>query len=143
MIYLDFPAELTPTLAGSDIVFSGGRAADITPTLLVSECDLLQLNICCFMKIGLRKWNFFGVKDFFFMNFDFKNWCKNGFKDNNDKSCSWSRNRVSDKIDFKAVWPRNGHAASGEVKFRKLRVKTIQYELFYIDLKLWLALDFR
>ena len=56
--------------------------------------------------------------------------CKNEFKDNNEKLCSWTKNRVSHKIDFKAVWPRNGHAASGEVKFGKLRVKTIEYELF-------------
>ena len=61
-------------------------------------------------------WNFFGVKEFFFMNFDFKNRCKNEFKDNNEKSCSWSRNRVSHKIDFKALWPRNGKADSVGVK---------------------------
>ena len=35
--------------------------------------------------------NFFGVKEFFRINFDFKNWCKNEFKDNNEKSCSWSK----------------------------------------------------
>ena len=46
------------------------------------------------------------------MNFDFKNRCKNEFKDNNEKSCSSSRNRVSHKIDLKAQWPRNGHADS-------------------------------
>ena len=71
------------------------------------------------MKIGLRKWKFFGVKEFFFINFDFKNGCKNEFKGNNEKSCSWSRNRVSFKIDFKAVWPRNGHAASVRVNHRR------------------------
>ena len=46
------------------------------------------------------------------MNFDSENSCKNEFKDNNEKSCSWSRNRVSHKMEFKAVWPRNGHADS-------------------------------
>ena len=48
------------------------------------------------------------------MNFDFKNGCKNEFKDNNEKSCSWSRNSVSHKIDLKAQWLRNGggHADS-------------------------------
>ena len=45
---------------------------------------------------------FFGVKEFFFMNFDFENGCKNEFKGKNEKSCSGSRNRVSHKIDFKA-----------------------------------------
>ena len=53
----------------------------------------------------------------FFMNFDFKNGCKNEFEDNNEKSCNLSRNRVFHKIDFKAVWPRNDHAASVGVKF--------------------------
>ena len=53
----------------------------------------------------------------FFMNFDLNNSCKNEFKDNKEKSCSWSRNRVSHKIDFRAVWPRNGHAASLGVKY--------------------------
>ena len=59
---------------------------------------------------------FFGVKEFFFMNFDLKNGCKNEFKDNNEKSWNWSKNRVSHKNDFKAVWPRNGHADSVGVK---------------------------
>ena len=68
------------------------------------------------MKIGLRKWNFFTVKEFFRMNFDFKNECKNECKDKKEKSWSWSRNKVSHKIDFKPVWPRNGHADSVGVK---------------------------
>ena len=32
--------------------------------------------------------NFFGVEEFFFINFHFKNECKNGFKDNDEKSYS-------------------------------------------------------
>ena len=56
--------------------------------------------------------NFFGVKEFFYMNLYLKNSCRNEFKDNNEKSCSWSRNRVSPKIKFKAQWLRNGHADS-------------------------------
>ena len=55
---------------------------------------------------------FFYAKEFFYMILYFKNDCKNEFKDDNEKSCSWSRNMVYHKIDFKAVWPRNGHAAS-------------------------------
>ena len=58
----------------------------------------------------------FGAKEFFNMNFDYKNGCKNEFKDNNEKSCSWSRNRVSPKIDFEAQWLHNGHADSVGVK---------------------------
>ena len=59
---------------------------------------------------------FFSSKEFFYINFDFKNGCENEFKDNNEKSCSCSRNRVSHKIDFKAVWLRNGRADSGGVE---------------------------
>ena len=44
--------------------------------------------------IGLRKWRFLVLMNFF-MNFDFKNGCKSEFKDYNEKACSWSRNRVS------------------------------------------------
>ena len=58
----------------------------------------------------------FWCPKFVFVNFDFKNDCKNEFYDNNEKSCSRPRKRVSHKIDFKAVWPRNGHAASVRVK---------------------------
>ena len=32
--------------------------------------------------------DFFGVKEFSFVNFDFKNGCKNEFGNNNEKSCS-------------------------------------------------------
>ena len=38
------------------------------------------------------------------MKFDFKNGCKNEFKDTNDKSCSRFKNKVPLKIDFKADW---------------------------------------
>ena len=75
---------------------------------------------------------FFWCQEFFFMNFDYKNWWKNEFKDNNEKSCSWSRNRVSHKIDFKAQWPRNGHADS-------LGVKKSKYIIYvWHDWKDWL-----
>ena len=40
------------------------------------------------MKIDLRNEFFFGVKEFFSMNFDFKNGRKNEFKENNENSCS-------------------------------------------------------
>ena len=54
----------------------------------------------------------FWCQGIFFINFDFKNICKNKFKDNKEKLCSWSRNRVSHKIDFNAILPLNGHADS-------------------------------
>ena len=55
---------------------------------------------------------FFVSRNFFFINFDFKNECENEFKDNDEKSSCWSRNRVFHKKEFNAQWPRNGHAAS-------------------------------
>ena len=45
---------------------------------------------------------FFGVKEFFFVNFHFKNGCKNEFEDNNEESCSRFKNRVPFIIDFRA-----------------------------------------
>ena len=64
--------------------------------------------------------NFFLVpRIFFYMKFDFKNGCKNEFKDNNEKSCSWSRNRVSCKIDFKVQWLRNSDADNAGVKLKR------------------------
>ena len=67
---------------------------------------------------------FFGVKEFFYMIFDFKNGCENEFKDNNEKSCNWFRNRVSRKIDFKVQWLRNSHADSVGVKMQN-KIKCI------------------
>ena len=65
-----------------------------------------------FYKIRALKMNFFGVKEFFYMNLYLKNSCRNEFKDNNEKSCSWSGNSVSRKIDFKVQWLHNSHADS-------------------------------
>ena len=41
-----------------------------------------------YLKIHNRPSNmkFFGVKEFFFVNFDFKSGCKNEYEDNNEKS---------------------------------------------------------
>ena len=36
---------------------------------------------------------FFGEKEFF-VDFDFKNGCKNQFQENNEKSCSWFKNKL-------------------------------------------------
>ena len=43
---------------------------------------------------------FFDVKEFFFVNFDFKNGCKNEFQDNNEKSRSWFKNKFHPKNRF-------------------------------------------
>ena len=42
--------------------------------LLHKKSDQLKLRICCFIKIVLRKRNFFGVKEFFFREFWFHKW---------------------------------------------------------------------
>ena len=44
------------------------------------------------------KIKFFRCQGIFFVNFDFKNECKNEFEDNNEKSCSRFKNRVPLKI---------------------------------------------
>ena len=68
----------------------------LTTTLSSLEINihLIRLEICCPIKIDLRKRTFFGVKEFFFVNFDFKNGCENEFEDNNEKSCRRFKNRV-------------------------------------------------
>ena len=63
------------------------------------------------------------------MIFDFKNGCKNEFKDNNEKSCSKSRNRVARKIDFKVPWLRNSYADSVGVKIDTLLGARLQDNL--------------
>ena len=68
-------------------------------SLKITLCLCQEFNSHAVGKIGLRKWFFFGIKEFF-INFDLKNGCKNEFQDNDEKSSSWSRNRVSKKFDF-------------------------------------------
>ena len=48
------------------------------------------------------KMKFFWCQGIFFVNFDFKNRCRNEFEDNNEKSCSRFINRLPLKIDFRA-----------------------------------------
>ena len=48
--------------------------------------------------------NFFLVTRIFSRNFEFKNRCKDEYKDNNEKLARWSRKRVFHKIDLTAVW---------------------------------------
>ena len=81
------------------------------------------------MRIWLQKW-FFCCEGIFYMNFDFKNGCKNEYKDNNEKSCSWSRNTVSHKIDFKAQWLRNGHSDSVGVNKLKFLFLMFNIQIF-------------
>ena len=65
---------------------------------------------------------FWGQGIFFYMIIDFKNDCKNEFKNNNEKSCSLCRNRVSRKIDFKVQWLQS-HADSVRVNI-EITIKT-------------------
>ena len=46
--------------------------------------------------------NFLVSRNFFFVNFGFKNGCKNEFEDNNEKSFKRLKNRVPLEIDFRA-----------------------------------------
>ena len=85
------------------------------------------------METGLRKWNFFWCQVIFFMNYDFKNGCRNEFKDNNEKSWSWSENSVAHKIDLKAVWPCDGHAASVGVKKYVLIAKKPLFNIIFTE----------
>ena len=45
----------------------------------------------------------FWCQGFFFINFDFKNECKNEFQDDDEKSVTYSKIGSIIKIDFKAV----------------------------------------
>ena len=63
------------------------------------------------------KMKFFWRQRFFFVNFDFKNGCKNEFADNNEKSCSRFKNRVPIlKIDFRADWTHESNPTAWEVR---------------------------
>ena len=69
------------------------------------------------MKIGLRKWNYFGVNEFFSVNFDFENKCKNEFQDNNEKSAADSKVESLQKIDFRADGTQESHPTAWELKY--------------------------
>ena len=62
------------------VFFSIKTSMNISVSVIILILLLIQIYIV------LLKINFFGVKEFFRMNFDFKNACKNEFKDNNEKS---------------------------------------------------------
>ena len=108
---------LTLTLSGSDIVYAVAIAIAQLFKIFYFFF-LLDWFLLLVYTYRASKMKFFYAKEFFYMIFDFKNGCKNEFKDDNEKSCSWSRNRVSDKIDFKVQWLRNSHADSMGVNFR-------------------------
>ena len=66
------------------------------------------------MKIGLQKWNFFGVKEFFSWIFDFKNGCKNEFSDTNENLAADSKIGPPLKIDFRADWTHESDPTARE-----------------------------
>ena len=61
---------------------------------------------------------FFWCQGIFFVNFDFKNTCKNEFEDNNEKTCSRFKNESPLKIDFRADWTHESNPTAWELKFR-------------------------
>ena len=56
-----------------------------------------------------------GKKEFFFVNYDFKNGCNNEFEDNKEKSCSRFKNKVPLKIDFRADWTHESNPTAWEL----------------------------
>ena len=73
------------------------------------------VSVCWFLKICLRKWQYFGAKEFYFTNFDFRNGCRNKFQDHDEKLWSWFRNRHSLKIDFANVWTHESISTAEEL----------------------------
>ena len=65
---------------------------------------MILLKYMMVIKNRPLKMKCFCVKEFFFVNFDYKNGCKNEFEDNNEKSCSRFKNRALLKIDFIPDW---------------------------------------
>ena len=63
---------------------------------------MILLKYMMVIKNRPSKMKCFCVKEFFFVNFDYKNGCKNEFEGKNEKSCSRFKNRVSVEIDFRA-----------------------------------------
>ena len=59
---------------------------------------------------------FFVVKEFFFVNFDLKNGCKNEFEDNNEKSCSRIKKGPLE-IDFRADWTHEFISTAWKLKW--------------------------
>ena len=60
---------------------------------------------------------FFWCQGIFFVNFDFKNRCKNKFEDNNEKPCSRFKTRIPLKIDFKTDWTNESNPTAWELIF--------------------------
>ena len=81
-----------------ELIFKLGLGLNHSANFAYMRGWLTLLEILLFIKIGLRKLNFFGAKEFFYIIFDFKNGCKNEFKDNNEKSCSWSGKELLTKL---------------------------------------------
>ena len=52
----------------------------------------------------------------FFVNFDFKNECKNEFQDNNEKSCSGFKKSVRLNNDFRADWTHESNPIAWELR---------------------------
>ena len=66
------------------------------------------------MKISTQ---IFLYQEIFFVNFDFKNGCKNDFEDINVKSWSRFKNRVPLEIDFRADWTHVSNPTARELRY--------------------------
>ena len=76
---------LTPRLSGGT-----GELKRLQNRFLGKPLNGPHFSVSYMIFDGIRtsKMKYFDVKEFFRINFDLKNRCKNEFKDNNEKSCS-------------------------------------------------------
>ena len=63
---------------------------------------------------------FFWYQGIFFVNFDFKNGCKNKFEDNNENHADDSKIGSPLKIHFKAEWTLESIPTAWELKSEKI-----------------------
>ena len=94
---------------------SSWEAPTSKPTVLHSVSELLLLNIWWLLKIGLRKWNFFSVKEFFFADFGFKIDVKMNFRIITKNHAADSEIGCLLKIDFRAVWTHESNPTAWEL----------------------------
>ena len=105
----------------------------------ILEFFSLFLSILVYENRAL-KMKFLWCQRIFFMNFGFKNGCKNEFKDNNEKSCSSSRNRVLTKSVSKPNGPATAMPTALELKIQKFVfpwIISISLKHFCHYLKIW------
>ena len=98
-------------------------------TALGRRYELLKLIYDSYWKSVFENDIFSWCQGIFFVNFYFKNGCKNVFEDNNEISCSRFKNRVPRKIDFRAEWTHESSPTGSRIIFfRKILSAAIKLE---------------